>query len=1307
MNIYDDVIDATQVSNAVVGNFTTHQYSELLISRTNLLSIYKVSKGKLILKHEFKLHGAIVDMALVPQADGELDCLILSTGKAKLSIVRFNVNMPIQLETLSLHYYEAEFEKRSIIKLAKTSKLRVDPQRRCVILFNNDCLAVLYLKDEDEDDEQEEIYHQDKKQKVTDKETGPYSRSVIISATGLNSGIKNVIDINFLNSFNRPTIAVLYQPRLAWCGNEKVGGENTTRLLALTLNENKNTTIFELQGLPFDTHTIIPLSNSIVLVGVNELINVDNTGALQAFIQLNAFSSKNLATRRIDNSSLNVMFSDPVVWTSKMVAKDRELLLTVDHSGEMYCVSLQSEGRLLTDFCLTKVPIVNSTFKSNSIPTCIVPVNSQLSLKDSQLFFGFLSGDALLVKINNLQSIFDTQHTQTVDIKADEDEEYEDLYGDEESNSNSKKGDQKVVVETIAPFDNEVTDRLMNIGPITSLTVGKVSSLQRNVEGLPNPNMNEYSIITTSGNGSGSHLAVVQPSVQPTVQQVFKFTSVTQIWNLKIRNKDKYLVTTDSGAEKSDVFEINRKFTLLKPKHFKRNMTTVEIAIIGGGKRIVQVTTKAVYLLNLGFKKLMTISFDFEVVHVSVLDPFILLTNSKGEIKIYELESKHRKKLVKVKLPMALEEMIITSGVILKSSICNKFIVGLEDSSAEQLLFTFVTADNQIIFFPKEHHDRIFQLNGVDQLNEMLFISTYQLPEEINPDPSIKQVMINMLGRDKKEEFLTILTFGGEIYMYKKIGSRFFKSSCCNDLLITGAPDNAYAKGVSSIERTACYVQACNGYSVILVTGNVPYIIVKEDFSSPKIYRFTNIPLVSLAPWGKNSVLCVDDIKNARIVTLDLSCSYGNRLPLKRIIIEDALNEFETLNNITYHEKSEMYIVSYTKEIPYEALSEEGDRLVGYKDGVPHAKGFKSGILLLNPITWNIIDKAEYEKNSLINDMKSMILQLNSRTKRKREYVVIGNTFVRDEDIGTMGSLYLYDITEVVPEPGKPDTNFKLKQIFHEEFRGAVSSVCEISGRFLISESQKVLVRDVQEDNSVVPVAFLDVPVFVTDSKSFGNLLLIGDAMQGFQFIGFDAEPYRMISLGRSVTKLETMCVEFLVNNGDVFFLVSDRENILHVLKYAPDEPNSLSGQKLVHFTSFNLLAANTCMKLLPKNREFPTAGASQSFQVIGAQTDGSIFKVVPLTEASYRRLYVVQQHLIDKEIQPCGLNPKMERLQNEYYQLGHLMRPLLDFTVIKTFGNLPINKRKQLASKAGRQAHFDIWRDLIEVEYSLRSLAK
>lgn len=83
------------------------------------------------------------------------------------------------------------------------------------------------------------------------------------------------------------------------------------------------------------------------------------------------------------------------------------------------------------------------------------------------------------------------------------------------------------------------------------------------------------------------------------------------------------------------------------------------------------------------------------------MDPYILVTVSRGDIKIFELEEKNKRKLLKVDLPEILNEMVITSGLILKSNMCNEFLIGLSKSQEEQLLFTFVTADNQIIFLLK------------------------------------------------------------------------------------------------------------------------------------------------------------------------------------------------------------------------------------------------------------------------------------------------------------------------------------------------------------------------------------------------------------------------------------------------------------------------------------------------------------------------------------------------------------------------------------------------------------------------------
>ncbi|CCK73011.1 cleavage/polyadenylation factor CFT1 KNAG_0M01580 [Huiozyma naganishii CBS 8797] len=1342
MNVYDDITEATVVSHSVTGHFTTADYVELLIVRTNLLSIYKVTEsGKLLLTHEFKLQARITDLALVGSVENTgLNYLLLGIGNCKLSIVKFN-SLNNSLETISLHYYEEKFKANSFIELAKKTELRIDPQNRCALLFNNDNIVILPFsqqqeeEDYGEEEEEEDNYNMEdgpnvKKLKLESASTNLTLPSIITDSKKLDSTIENVVDIQFLRNFSRPTLGILYQPKLTWAGNLQLN-PLPTKFLVISLNiavsELEGTVITKLEGLPWDSHTLIPTWNGCVLLGSNEVSYIDNTGVLQSAIFLNSYADASLRkVRVVDHTDQQITLNKDLVkslWSAptKESGGADEILLLMDESSNLYYIQLEFEGRLMTKFDMINLPIVNDIFVHNLHPTCITRIDESKHNININLFIGFQTGDSLVVRLNNIRSAIETRHEykQTSSESGlgkveDEDEDEDDLYGDDGAHDkNASVNNDNAVVHTVQPFDIEMMSCLRNIGPVTSLVIGEASSVQPVIKGLPNPNKGEYSLVATCGNGTGSNLMVGQISVQPEVELALKFISVTQIWNLKVKNRDKYLITTDSTKTKSDIYEIENNFALYKQGRLRRDATTVYISMFGGEKRIVQVTTNHLYLYDTNFRRLFLNKFNYEVVHVSVMDPYLLITLSRGDIMIFELESKHKKKLIKIDLPEVLKEMVITSGLILKSNMCNELLPTIEDPDEEQMLFTFVTADNKIITFTKNHNDCVFELNGIDGLNEQLFICTYQLPNEIIPDPSIKQIMINKLGQDVKTEYLTVLTFGGEIYQYRKSAtrsSRFFKDSLRNNLPVTGAPDNAYAKGVSSIERIMHYVPDYNGYSVIFVTGKVPYLLIKEDDSVPRVFQFANIPLVSMTTWGNKSIMCVDDIKNARVYTLDCSdVYYGNKIPLKRVTINSVMENYMTLTNVAYHERTKTYIVSYSREIDFVAKGEDGEVVpVGIVDDAPHAKSVQSGLLLINPTTWSVIDKIDFEPDSLVNDIKSMFIQLNSRTKRKIEYVVVGTSFVGTEDLPATGSFQMYDIAEVVPEPGKPDTNYKIKQFFKEELRSAVTSVCDISGRFVISQSQKLMVRDAQEDNSVVPVAFLDIPLFTADMKSFGNLLIIGDAMQGIQLVGFDAEPYRMIPLGRSVLKFETLSLEFLVNGGDLYFTLIDRNDILHVLKYAPDEPNSLSGQRLIHCSSFNMYSTTSCTRLIPKNELFvdgPLNPAIQSYQVIGGQADGSLFKVMPVPETVYRRLYVVQQQIIDKETPLAGINPKMERLSNDYYQTSHLLRPMLDYNVVKQFCAMSIPKRTTLAHKLGKRAHFDIWRDVINLEFSLKAL--
>lgn len=1294
MNVYDEILEPSVAHKSLSGHFTTSGSEEFIVARTNILSIYRATSNKLRLVYEWNLAGKILDMQLIPQLGSALKILVILSRGSKISLVRFD-EAKENLETVSLHYYQDKFEELSISKLTDETKMVIDPLFRCILVFNNDVLALLPLKgisEEIEVDEEHESEHKNKKAKVEVKITGD---SIIMPMSNLHKNLKHVYDITFLENFSKPTLGILHQPILGWCGNEKLV-KNTIRYMVLSLDvdDEKTTVISTVSNLPNDLHTVIPIKKGTIIVGVNVLLYINSSGALNFCIKTNKFATDDINTRIVDKSSMNLFLTNNFVFLLKQL-KNNDVLILMDEKCSMFNLIMEAEGRLITKFDIAQIPIVNEIFKNSKLPLCI---SGQVAVDNSKILIGFQSGNAMYLRMKNLTSTFETKrHVMEV---ADDDEEYNDLYGDSQPSVHSK------IIETQEPFDISLLDSLESIGPVTSLSVGKVASVEPTVQRLSNPNHDEFSIVTTSGLGNGSHLTVLHCSVQPIVEQALKFTTATRIWNLKIRGKDKYLVTTDSETAKSDVYQIDKNFEPFRSPDFRKNHKTIDMATMDEDRRILQVTASGLYLFDNNFKRLARLTIDVEIIHASVVDSFILFTDARGSIKIYKLDPRNKKKFIKFKLPEALSEIIITSGSICRSNILNKFLHDLHESKEEQMLFTFVTGDNQVIFFTEKHNDRIFQLCGIDQLENTLFISSYQVPDEMNPDPSIKQIMLNKLGHTFKEEYLTVLTFGGEVYQYKKSEihrGKFLK--CRADSTITGAPNNAYPQGVSNIERVAHYFPDYNGYSVIFITGQVPYLVIKEDNSPCRYHQMANIPIVTMARWGKNSVMCVDNLKNARVISLDKNCFYGNKMVLRKIRIEDVVEEFETLGNITYHERTGMYIVSYTKNIEYTALSEDDEKLVGYDPTKPNATGFQSGVLLVNPRTWNIIDRVDLPENSLIQDIKTMLIQLNSKTRRKREFVVIGSSYVKDEDQPSTGSIIVLDVTAVVSEPGKPDANFKFSEIFKEEIRGSVTKVCEISGRFMVSQSSKVLIRDMQEDNSAVPVAFLDMPIYITDAKSFSNLMIVGDAMQGFTFVGFDAEPYRMVVLGKSTSNFQVMCLEFIVNNGDANFLVSDRRGMLHVLKFAPDEPNSLSGQRLVHCNTFNLFALNTCLKLITKNCEFNPN--TDSFIAVGSQTDGSLFRMIPIDESAYRRLYLVQQQMIEKAVPIAGLNPRMERLNNEFYQKGHPLRPTLDFQILKKFTQLPIKKRNTTENKVGRQASTDLWHDIIDIEYSLRSLTK
>lgn len=136
-----------------------------------------------------------------------------------------------------------------------------------------------------------------------------------------------------------------------------------------------------------------------------------------------------------------------------------------------------------------------------------------------------------------------------------------------------------------------------------------------------------------------------------------------------------------------------------------------------------------------------------------------------------------------------------------------------------------------------------------------------------------------------------------------------------------------------------------------------------------------------------------------------------------------------------------------------------------------------------------------------------MSLETSEITSKRRPLVTIGTAIIRGEDVAAQGCVYILDIIPVVPEPDHPETERKFKVICKVKDKGAVTAVSPIGteGFMLVAQGQKCLVKGLKEDNSLLPVAFIDTQCYVSVAKELRGtgLCVLGDAVRGLWLTGY------------------------------------------------------------------------------------------------------------------------------------------------------------------------------------------------------------
>ncbi|KAH7882293.1 CPSF A subunit region-domain-containing protein [Phlebopus sp. FC_14] len=342
-----------------------------------------------------------------------------------------------------------------------------------------------------------------------------------------------------------------------------------------------------------------------------------------------------------------------------------------------------------------------------------------------------------------------------------------------------------------------------------------------------------------------------------------------------------------------------------------------------------------------------------------------------------------------------------------------------------------------------------------------------------------------------------------------------------------------------------------------------------------------------------------------------------------------------------------------------------------------------STLELISPENWITMDGYEFAPNEYVNALECVTLETLSTETGSKEFIAVGTSIDRGEDLAVKGATYIFEIVEVVPDLASSVQRwYKLKLRVRDDAKGPVTALCGINGYLISSMGQKVFIRAFDLDERLVGVAFLDVGVYVTSLRALKNLLLIGDAVKSVWLVAFQEDPYKLVILGKDIRRVFATTIDFFFANGELAIAVSDEDGVIRLIAYDPSDPDSRGGQHLMCRTEFHAhkesYASLTIARRTREEHEIPQA------KLISGYTDGSLAALTPVDEAAFKRLQLLQGQLSRNVQHVAGLNPRAYRIVRNDAVSKPLSKGILDGQLLGAFEDLGIPGQHESTRQIG-----------------------
>jgi cleavage and polyadenylation specificity factor subunit 1 len=300
------------------------------------------------------------------------------------------------------------------------------------------------------------------------------------------------------------------------------------------------------------------------------------------------------------------------------------------------------------------------------------------------------------------------------------------------------------------------------------------------------------------------------------------------------------------------------------------------------------------------------------------------------------------------------------------------------------------------------------------------------------------------------------------------------------------------------------------GYSTVVQLGASTNFVLKEASSAVKVIRLTNFEgqLTGLDTFHSSNCdrgfITVDESGTVRFNQLPTRARYGDSgWPMSKLPMGEEVSQ------VCYFEPKNLYAIATAKKINFE-LPEDDHHKEWAAEEIKFLPLTNQGFVkLLYPGTkdWKVIHSFELDPSDVCLCMTTANLATTEYGPGRKPFLCAGTLGVFGEDQASRGKIFVFDVIDVVPEPGKPETGHRLKVRAKEDVKGAVTAMREIGpqGFLLVAQGQRAMVRGLIEADKLVPVAFQDIQCFVTSAKVLRGtgMILMGDVAKGVWFTGY------------------------------------------------------------------------------------------------------------------------------------------------------------------------------------------------------------